>query len=50
MTAAPAPRPGIVPAHGLSHVAGRTDVPLSDATIHGLLATTDFAVHDSFDP
>jgi fatty-acyl-CoA synthase len=31
---------GIAPSDGLSHVKGRTDLPLSDATIHGLLAAT----------
>jgi len=31
---------GIAPVDGLSHVKGRTDLPLSDATIHGLLADT----------
>ena len=40
MTAAPARRPGIAPAGGLSHVVGSTHTPLSDATIHGLLAAT----------
>jgi fatty-acyl-CoA synthase len=32
--------PGIAPVGGLSHVAGSTAVPLSDATVHGLLAGT----------
>ena len=32
--------PGLAPVDGLSHVKGRTDQPLSDATIHGLLAGT----------
>ncbi|HEX7638105.1 MAG TPA: AMP-binding protein [Burkholderiaceae bacterium] len=40
MSATPSTRPGIAPAGGLSHVAGRTDLPLSDATIHALLADT----------
>jgi fatty-acyl-CoA synthase len=36
----PAAEAGIRPRDGLSHVAGRTDLPLSDATIHRLLADT----------
>ena len=40
MNAAVAGRPGIEPANGLSHVMGTTDIPLSDATIHRLLADT----------
>jgi fatty-acyl-CoA synthase len=31
---------GVAPVNGLSHVRGATDVPLSDATIYGLLAGT----------
>src|SRR3954469_2738834 len=37
MTAAMQPT---LPIDGLSHVVGRTDLPLSDATIYGLLADT----------
>jgi fatty-acyl-CoA synthase len=33
-------QPGVEPIDGLSHVVGRTDLPLSDATVHGLLAGT----------
>ncbi|MGN6526272.1 MAG: AMP-binding protein [Burkholderiaceae bacterium] len=36
----PAAEAGIRPRDGLSHVIGRTDLPLSDATIHRLLADT----------
>ena len=35
-----AAQPGVAPIEGLSQVAGRTDLPLSDATLHGLLADT----------
>jgi fatty-acyl-CoA synthase len=40
MSPIPAAEAGIRPRDGLSHVTGRTDLPLSDATIHRLLADT----------
>ena len=40
MNAAPDDVAPTLPINGLSHVVGRTDIPLSDATIYGLLADT----------
>jgi fatty-acyl-CoA synthase len=40
MTSATPERAPTLPINGLSHVAGWTDIPLSDATIYGLLADT----------
>jgi fatty-acyl-CoA synthase len=40
MSITAAGKPGICPRDGLSHVSGRTDLPLSDATIYRLLTDT----------